>query len=586
MKNKKNNPIKKNAKQIEIRGLVQGVGFRPYIYRLACDNNLSGWVKNKTDCIIIHIEGSLENIVSFEKKIGINPPSASRIESIDIKEIQAKDCRTFEIIQSTSSTSQITEVSPDIAVCDDCLGDIKNHNNRINYPFTNCTNCGPRFSIISEIPYDRINTSMNEFKMCDSCMEEYKSPENRRFHAQPNACLECGPEYSLHIGEAKITGIEKILEIISSLLIDGKVIALKGVGGFHLICNAYNNLSIDKLREIKHRDKKPFALMFSSIETLEKEALVNETEEALLTSPQRPIVLLKKINHDSLLPNLLSEGINTIGAMLPYTPIHYLIFEKTKIDAMVYTSGNLSDEPIIIDNDKALEVFTPLCSAVLTYNRTIVNRNDDSVAAVYSNQKRILRRSRGYAPSPIPASINVDNIMAAGAELKNTFCIGKGNHAILSQHIGDLKNIETLEFYNESIGRSKKLFKADPEIVTHDLHPDYLSTKFAEESGLSLTAVQHHHAHIASCMAEHNLDQKVIGISFDGTGYGDDGKIWGGEIFLNDLCDYKRIFHLDYVSMPGGEKAIKETWRMGISYLYKVFGENLIDLDIPFVKNL
>ncbi len=628
------------TKRIHIKGLVQGVGFRPFIYVLAHRFKLNGWVENRNDGVIIEIEGEKDIINDFITAISDEAPIASNIFSIEIEDCGIKNFENFRIVKSENKSDSVTEISPDIAVCEKCKADLKSQPHRIDYPFINCTNCGPRFSIIKDLPYDRDKTTMLPFEMCTICKKEYTDIFDRRFHAQPVACNSCGPVYELRIGglaesegrraegngrrakgeeqraeseelkaesgvlraesgERSVEGLRhveigksdnlmindfnEVLSEICSLLEDGKIVAMKGMGGFHLACDASKESVVRELRSKKIREGKPFAVMFSNIETLKDYAEVNETEEELLTSWQAPIVLLKM---KKKLAQSVSNGMHTIGVMLPYMPFHYLLFEKLNLPAIVLTSGNLSDEPIILDNDMAQMELGNISHAVLTYNRDIYNRTDDSVAFVTNRKPRLIRRSRGYAPSPVYLNQNVEGIFAAGAELVNCFGIGKGNQALLSQHIGDLKNLETLEFYEETFHQFKKLFRFEPQLIARDLHPDYLSSKFADSLDAPKILIQHHHAHIASGMAEHGLDEPVIGVSFDGTGLGDDGNIWGSEFFVCDLNEYERINHFEYIPMPGGDKVTHETWRMGVSYLYHTYGKEFLDFDLDFLKNI
>ena len=568
---------------IEIKGLVQGVGFRPFVYRVANNYRLKGCVENRNDGVAIKINCSESVLKQFIISIKESAPPASNIESIDFKVINEEDFIDFQIVKSKTISNQITDISPDIAVCSDCLEDMKIQHHRIDYPFINCTNCGPRFTIIKDLPYDREKTTMKDFEMCPDCLKEYKDINDRRFHAQPVACAVCGPEYALIYENEEIKGNNVIISKLAELMNNKKIIAIKGLGGFFLACDALCEETVLRLRKLKNREGKPFAVMFSDINALKEYAYVNANEENSLLSLKRPIVLLQQKNE--LAPSV-TIGFNTIGAMLPYMPIHYLLFEKLDMPAIVLTSGNISDEPIVTDNKTAIEKLSGIADAVLTYNRDIYNRIDDSVVTIVNKEERILRRSRGYVPIPIKLNLNVDGILATGAELVNCFCIGKDKQAILSQHIGDLKNIETYEFYCETIEKYKKLFRFNPKLMVSDLHPDYLSTKYAIDSGLKHFKVQHHHAHIASCMAEYKLDEKVIGVSFDGTGLGDDNHIWGGEFFVCDLKEYTRINHFDYIAMPGGDKASHEPWRMALSYLYKTYGKEFVELDLPFLKNI
>ena len=571
------------AYKIYIKGLIQGVGFRPFIYRLASANFIYGWVRNTTENVIIHAEGSHKNINAFINSIEVEAPEAANISNIEIMQAEIKNYQEFRILPSEDISDSITEISPDIAVCDQCLNDLKYQKHRINYPFTNCTNCGPRFTIIKDMPYDRDKTTMDVFEMCNECKTEYLNIQDRRFHAQPVACNNCGPKYELIINGNKINNFEDIVNEITSLIQKGSIVAIKGLGGFHLACNALNDKSVKRLRNSKLREGKPFAIMFKDQKALEEYCIINQTEAKVVNSWRKPILIANSKKH---LAFDVSVGFNTIGAMLPYLPFHYLLFEHLQLPAIVLTSGNISDEPILIDNELAKQKLNTIYDAILTYNREIYNRTDDSVCHVINNSERILRRSRGYVPVPVIIDMNVDGILAVGAELVNCFCIGKENQAILSQHIGDLKNYETYEYFMQTIGQYKKLFRMEPELIVCDMHPDYLSTGFAKESGLPLTEVQHHHAHIASCMAENGIDEKVIGVSFDGTGLGTDGHIWGGEFLICDLNEFERFAHFDYIPLPGGDAVTKEPWRMGLSYLYKVFGQKLFELNIPFIRDL
>ena len=567
------------AKKIEIRGLVQGVGFRPFIYRLAHDFHLSGTVENNNKGVSVIVEGEPKQIAAFISSLPSSIPEASSISELIVTNAKVNGFENFSIIKSKSTSEEITEVSPDIGVCKACLKDMRSQPLRIDYSFTNCTNCGPRFTIIKDLPYDRHQTTMDVFKMCDVCRDEYTTILDRRFHAQPVACNVCGPRYTLHEKGKTETGIKAILKKTSFLLENGKILAIKGLGGYHMACDPLNESAVSALRKRKSREGKPFALMFKNIEKVKEFLFVNAEEEELLTSWRKPIVLLKV--KKPFAPSI-SIKLDTVGVMLPYMPFHYQLFEHIKLPAIVLTSGNISDEPILIDDTLALNELGPISDAVITYNRHIHNRTDDSVAFVAGKKERLIRRSRSYAPSPVQLKLNVEGILAAGAELVNCFCIGKGQQAIMSQHIGDLKNLETLEFYTESIERFQRLFRFKPELVVMDMHPDYLSSRFAQDLGIATTAVQHHHAHIASCMAEHQLDEKVIGVSFDGTGYGTDGHVWGGEFMVCDLVDFERITHFEYIPQPGGDAVTKHPWRMMLSFLFHYFGAHITD-KFPFL---
>ena len=575
--------IMPKAKKIHIRGLVQGVGFRPFIYRIAHRYRLNGWVENSNEGVKILARGDEANVNDFIAAIRKEAPAASHIASMKVEETAEQGFDSFFIKKSEDTSGEITDVSPDIAVCQDCLDDMKTQSHRIDYPFTNCTNCGPRFTIIRDLPYDRPMTTMEPFPMCEQCAGEYSDILDRRFHAQPVACNRCGPEYTLRINEKEVHGIRDILTQTAELIASGKIVAMKGLGGFHLACDAHNEKSVERLRLAKNRDGKPFAVMFRDVEAAEKYAFITDAEKEILCSWQRPITLLRSRKK---LAAGISVGFGTIGGMLPYLPFHHLLFDHLKQDVIVLTSGNISDEPIIIDNQEAISILGPVSDAVLINNRDIYNRTDDSVLRVINDKPRLIRRSRSWVPRPVELKLNVDGIFACGAELVNCFCIGKGNQAIMSQHIGDLKNAETLEFYTESADRFKKLFRMEPDLLVHDMHPDYLSSRYALETGVKTVAVQHHHAHIVSCMAEHGLDEPVIGISFDGVGLGTDHNIWGGEFLLCGLADFERKTYFDYVAMPGGDMATKEPWRMALSYLIKTFGEDYEKLDLPFLKEI
>lgn len=571
------------AIQIKISGLVQGVGFRPFIYKLALKHNIKGWVENSNEGVNILAEGDTKQLQDFVNAISEYAPAASQINEITTHETQSSLFPDFTIVKSKNTSDEITEISPDIAVCEDCINDMQYQEHRINYPFINCTNCGPRFTIIKDLPYDREITTMDVFKMCSICKKEYTNVMDRRFHAQPVACSNCGPMYEFHNNDTVTNNLEQILTHVTSFIDNGEIIAIKGMGGFHLACDAFNDQAVKNLRSRKKREGKPFAVMFGDMQSLQEYAHVNSEEANLLCSWRKPIVLLK--SKKQLAPDV-SVGFPTIGAMLPYMPLHYLLFRKLKTPAIVLTSGNISDEPILIDNKIAQKELSVVTRNFLGYNRKIYNRTDDSVVMIVNNKVRAIRRSRGYVPNPVNVSLNVDGILATGAELVNTFCLGKGKQAILSQHIGDLKNIETLDFYTESLSRFQKMFRVKPELITCDMHPDYLSTKWAKDQNIQLTEIQHHHAHIASCMAENVLDEKVIGIAMDGVGYGDDGNIWGGEFMICDLAEFNRKFHFEYIPMPGGDAATKHPWRMALAYLYYYFGNDIFGFDIPFLKNI
>jgi hydrogenase maturation protein HypF len=559
------------SKYIHITGLVQGVGFRPFIYRLAHQYSLNGWVENRNDGVNIKVEGPKKQMEEFIHAIRLNIPEASHISALVTEQAEVENFQEFFIRKSENVSSEVTEISPDIAVCKACVKDLDVQEHRLDYPFINCTNCGPRFTIIKDLPYDRDKTTMAPFRMCGICGAEYGNILNRRFHAQPVACNVCGPNYTLKMSDGIIDDFHQLLDKVVALLEDGKIIAIKGIGGYQLSCNASDEPAVSRLREMKNREGKPFAVMFRDIESIREICHVNETEEKALLSWRRPIIILKE---KESLAKSVSNGFGTIGTMLPNMPFHHLLFRKLRLNTLVMTSGNISDEPIVIDNLEAVKTLGPICDAVLSYNRDIHNRVDDSVAFSASGNIHLIRRARGYVPQPVETKLNTEGIFAAGAELVNCFAIGKGNQVMLSQHIGDLQNLETLEFYKESFERFQSMFRLNVSHVVHDLHPDYLSSGFAADLNLPVIKVQHHHAHIASCMAEHHLDEKVIGVSFDGTGLGDDGHIWGGEFLIADLAEYIRFTHFEYIPMPGGDMVTKQPWRTAVSYLYHYFGES------------
>lgn len=587
--NKSYTECKENLRyRIEITGIVQGVGFRPFIFNLAKSLYLSGWVKNESSKVIIEVEGPSEGLELFVARIQTEAPPLAKIRSIiTLENLKTTGGEGFEIIQSSRGECREVYISSDISICGDCERELFDRTNRrYLYPFINCTNCGPRFTIVNGIPYDRVNTTMKRFDMCKCCENEYSDPSDRRYHAQPVSCFECGPALKLLDNTGtEIPEIDPIKET-AKYLKNGAVIAVKGLGGYHLACDAENKEAVAMLRKRKVRDEKPFAIMAKDYETALKHCEINDKEKELLQSGKRPIVLLKK-REDCTLSENIAPGNKYLGVMLPYTPVHLLLLnhgeEGTLLDTLVMTSGNRSGEPIYFEEDDALENLNDITDYFLVNDRDIYIRTDDSVTRVFRDNEFIIRRSRGYVPLPITIDISklkskgfeadnaIPSILACGGELKSTFCINKGDEFILSHHIGDLENVETLSSFEEGIEHFKRIFRVNIGTIVHDLHPEYLSTKYAFEAVVDRKiAVQHHHAHIASCMAENNLFEKVIGIAFDGTGFGEDGRLWGGEFFSGDLTGFKREGHLEYVKLPGGEMAIKEPWRMALSYLYNI----------------
>ena len=563
--------------KILVRGIVQGVGFRPFVYSLAKSLNLKGFVLNSSRGVTIEIEGSGSS--TFVERLTGEAPPLSQIMGIELIPMPYHGYQDFRIIESEDEGS-FTLISPDVSICEDCLKELLDRNDRrYLYPFINCTNCGPRYTITKSVPYDRPNTTMSAFKMCADCEEEYHDPEDRRFHAQPNACPACGPHVELKVKdttEQKLRVYEKGDPIGATikLLKNGKAVAIKGLGGFHIACDATNEEVIKTLRIKKRKSNKPFALMAPDIKTIKKFCEVSEEEEKLLVSNKRPIILLKK-GYNSL-PDAIAPNNPCLGFILPYTPLHYLLFYYPNLianfDALIMTSGNLSEEPIVIDNEEATSVLSGIADAFLIHNRDIFMRADDSVLRVtpYSSLS-FIRRSRGYVPDPISLHEDGPEVLGCGADIKNTFTLTKGSFAIPSQHIGDMENYETLMFFEESLKNLKDVYRVRPEALAYDLHPMYLSTQWAlRQEGIEKIGIQHHYAHIASVMAEKGIKSKVIGFSFDGTGYGTDGNLWGGEVLISDIKGFERVGHLKYIPLPGGEMAIKEPWRVAVSYIMDI----------------
>jgi hydrogenase maturation protein HypF len=574
--------------KVHITGIVQGVGFRPFVYNLAASLDIKGWVKNTSAGVVIEADGEKDVLDSFLQKLRDDAPPLSRIDEFTASFGPGNGFTQFDIINSESVDGAFQPISPDVAICDDCLRELFDPSDRrYRYPFINCTNCGPRFTIIKDIPYDRPFTTMAGFKLCPDCEREYKDPTNRRFHAQPVACPVCGPKIWLEVGATRESPLQNddAFTETKQLLSQGKIIAIKGLGGFHLACDATNAKAVKELRTRKLRVDKPFALMMPDIETIEQHCFVSDEEKALLISPARPIVLLKKRSESTIVEEV-SPKQDWLGVMLPYTPLHYLLFTNCQslFSALVLTSGNLSEEPIATGNDEARERLSKLADAFLMHDRDIHIRCDDSVVRVFEdnqkssikNQKLIypIRRSRGYSPFPVKLPFEVPQLLAAGSELKNTFCITNGNYAFLSHHIGDMENYETLQSFEQGVEHFERLFRVKPVAIAHDMHPNYLATRYAleraEREDLPTFSIQHHYAHVTACMAEHGLTEPVIGVSFDGTGYGDDGAIWGGEFLVADYKSYQRVAHLEYFPLPGGDAAIKKPARTALALLWSL----------------
>jgi hydrogenase maturation protein HypF len=579
-----------SGSRIHITGIVQGVGFRPFVYGLAIRFGLLGWVRNTSAGVDIEVEGNTANLNSFIDSLKTELPPLARIDTIDVSFGSPRGFTGFEIVPSETLAGAFQPVSPDVSICLDCLAELLDPSNRrYHYPFINCTNCGPRFTIITDIPYDRPNTTMSPFPMCPDCATEYANPLDRRFHAQPVACPVCGPQVWLEAADGqRIAEKEHAILAVQKLLGEGKIIAIKGLGGFHLACDATNLASVAELRHRKLRVDKPFALMMKDLMMVEQNCLVNQEECSLLESRQRPIVILPHRHGSPIVEDVSPEQVS-LGVMLPYTPIHYLLFtpqaeiqgSTITLPPLVMTSGNLSEEPIATGNGEARQSLASLADAFLMHNRDIRMRCDDSVVRVNDEQADkpsvyLLRRSRGYAPDPIQLPFEVPPLLATGPELKNTFCLTRQRYAFISHHIGDMENYETLRSFEDGIGHFERLFRINPEALVCDLHPDYLSSRYAlqrsGQSNLPLFRVQHHHAHIAACMADNGLDgsHPVIGLAFDGTGYGEDGAIWGGEFLIADYSGYQRPYHLAYFPLPGGDAAIKRPARTALALLWSL----------------
>jgi len=593
MVNIKNNNLK--TFNINISGIVQGVGFRPFIYKLAQKYNINGMVTNTTEGVTIKINAPDKNTVKkFTSDIKLQKPYVSDIENIRAKEVTHIDFKSFKIGKSKETKDKFQLISPDIATCALCLQDINNkqNNRRYYYPFTNCTNCGPRFTIIQKMPYDRPNTTMHKFTLCEDCAVEYNNPFNRRFHAQPNACNKCGPKLLLVDKHGKKIDSKSPIISAAKLLRQEKIIAIKSLGGFQVACNATSDDTVLKLRKRKKRPVKPFAIMLKDIESIKKYYYLSKKEIESLTSARAPIVLLKKKAKNYTVSWYVSLYYRYEGVMLPYTPIHHLLFNHMDIP-LIMTSGNISEEPIAAENLEALEKLKDICDYFLIHNRDIYCRYDDSVIKIFKDKEMIVRRARSYSPYPVKLNMDMGKyiILAAGAHEKNTFCFIVKNYGIISQHMGDLDNVESLQFFNSTFKNYKKLFNIGRiNLVAYDKHPGYASTKFAKEleDTISKIEVQHHKAHIASVMAENNINNSIIGFAWDGTGYGDDGKIWGSEIFVtDDDLNFKRIGYLKEKVLPGGEVSIKKPYRMAMTYLYGLWTEykNAEDKFSEFVYN-
>ena len=554
-----------------VRGVVQGVGFRPFVYRPALEEGLGGFIGNDTDGVTVEVEGPEGGVNAFLARLRREAPPLSRIDSIVVREIAATGEAGFRIVASEVLGRVSTGIPADAATCPDCLRELLDpRDRRFGFPFLNCTNCGPRFTITRHIPYDRPQTSMARFKMCAACQAEYDDPLNRRFHAQPNACWDCGPSVWLVCADGSAISADDPVAATIDRLAAGEIMAIKGVGGFHLSVDATNQAAVMRLRERKHRYGKPLAVMVKSIEAARAVCALTEAEEDLLQTSARPIVLARARDGCGIAESV-APGIPWLGLFLPYAPLQHLLFADGRVKALVMTSSNLSEEPIAIDNDEALARLGAIADAFLMHDREILQRCDDSVAAVVDGAPQLIRRARGFVPLGVEAPLDSPPLLAVGGHLKNVFALAQGRRVYQSQHLGDLENLTGLEFFKESLDHLMRTFEIEPEAVVHDMHPGYLSTawakEWARERGLPLIAVQHHLAHVAGCMAEHGLHE-AIGLALDGTGYGTDGRIWGGEVLICRQQSFDRFAHLEYVPMPGGEAAIREPWRMAFGHIY------------------
>jgi hydrogenase maturation protein HypF len=570
---------------IRVQGIVQGVGFRPFVYSLATSLGLAGLVGNDTDGVFAQVEGPEPAVAEFLARLEPEAPPLARVDRVAATRVPTTGAAGFVVAPSDPAGPRRVLVSPDAATCADCLSELADPaDRRFGYAFINCTNCGPRFTIVRDVPYDRTRTTMAPFEMCEPCAAEYHDPANRRFHAQPTCCPVCGPRLVLS-GPDGTAVDEDPLAAAADLLTTGRVLAIKGLGGYHLGCDAASETAAAAIRSRKHREDKPFALMAADLVMASRLCVIDDAAAAALTSPRRPIVLLPR-RADADVAAAVAPGNRQLGVMLPYTALHHLLLAAVG-RPVVLTSGNVSDEPIAYVDDDARSRLAGIADSLLTHDRAIHVRADDSVVRIFGRRERLLRRSRGYAPEPMPVSVAFSRpVLACGAELKSTFCLAKDGRAFISQHIGDLQNAETLRSFTEGVAHFRRLFEITPQVIAHDLHPDYLSTKYAlalaeaglpeaprgaEPGELDLCAVQHHHAHIASCLADNGTPGPVIGVAFDGTGYGVDGTIWGGEFLTADLTSFDRAAHLTAVPMPGGSAAITQPWRMAAAYLDAAF---------------
>ncbi len=563
-------PLKRQRYVIE--GIVQGVGFRPFVYQLADRLCLNGWVRNDSRGVTIEVEGSVESLHDFGVSLQKEKPPLAVITNLVSQEIPLENAKSFLISSSGKDLASRVQIAPDSFVCDDCLNELFDPTDRrYLYPFINCTNCGPRYTIVTGIPYDRPLTTMAEFTMCPECLAEYENPRSRRFHAQPNACFKCGPQLSLLDSKGQLMTDDPLTAALNALQ-QGKIVAIKGIGGYHLAVDATNDDAVLTLRRRKERDEKPFAVMSRDLVAVREFSEVNDDEERLLSTAECPIVLLKK-SARPILAEAIAPGNKYFGVMLPYTPLHHLLLSGN-LATLVMTSANRTDDPIAYRDSEALNRLATIADMFLVNNRRIETRTEDSIVRMIADKAMITRRSRGFVPRRLMLPTVQKSVLAVGAELKNTVCLTRGENAFLSQHIGDLKNLDVYDAFKQTITHLKHILETEPVSVAHDLHPDYYSSRYARsESSLPCIAVQHHHAHLASCLAEHCVGERVIGVCFDGAGYGSDGHIWGGEFLLGDVKEYQRVGHFRYLPMPGGDLATASPWRMALSCLQDLYSD-------------
>ena len=562
-------PAEREGRLLHVTGVVQGVGFRPFVHRLAMRHGIAGWVRNLAGEVEVAIEGTVEQLEAFRAELGRELPPLARVDGIAVEVRPPEGCADFAILASAGEPNQRQPISPDVATCVSCETELFDPlDRRYRYPFITCTDCGPRFTVIEAMPYDRERTSMRSFAQCPACLAEYMTPGDRRYHSESNSCPDCGPRLWFELagrpGDGRaVDPLSAAVDVVRA----GGVLAVRGLGGFHLAVDATNEAAVERLRTRKGREAKPLAIMTRTLPEARAVAWISEREAALLTSRERPIALLRT-RRDGPLATAVAPGLDTVGVMLAYTPLHHLLLDSCR-RPLVMTSGNVTDEPIATDNDEARRRLSGIADAFLLHDREIVARYDDSVVRMAAGGPIFLRRARGYAPLPVALPIEAPvDLIAVGPHLKNTFTLAAGRQAYVSQHIGDLESVDTLEHFRASLESLRVLFRIEPEVAVRDMHPGYLSTRVAEEMDLSrVIPIQHHHAHIAAVMAEHGVTEPVVGVAFDGTGYGDDGNVWGAEVLIADLIGYRRVGHLDYAPLPGGDLAARRPWRVALGYV-------------------